>query len=64
MLDLLVGESFTCLRDIRDAEANLSDKQYVIAQLISASHHLDTIMHIDEYFTVSDLYLKLHEVVK
>lgn len=75
MLDLLVGESFKCLRNIRDAEDNLSNKQYAIAQLISASHHLNTLLHFDEhsalykilrdeYVRVSDMYLKLYEVGK
>jgi hypothetical protein len=71
MIDVLVNESFKALRNIRDAEANLSDKNYAMSQLISASHHLNTLMQFDEhyklykilreeYVKVSDMYLKLY----
>ena len=71
MIDLVVGESFKALRSIRSAETNLCDQSYACGMLISASHHLNTLMHLDEhlyellrkeYDRVSDDYLEKYSV--
>jgi hypothetical protein len=69
MIDLVVDESFKALRNIRSAEKNMKDQGYACGMLISASHHLNTLLHVDsymyellrkEYDRVSDEYLECY----